>query len=70
MSKLKQNQKRSFVKFYQSFGIPSRNTTHEHLGKTSLIFIQNSKEVTDETKIDDTVETMIRNLNRRKLGNY
>ena len=47
-------------------GIPSRNTTHEHLGETSLIFIQQPKKDYDEQKIDDTVETMIHNLNRRK----
>ncbi len=58
--------KGSCVEFYLSKGIPSRNTTYEHLGETSLIFIQHSREVTDEPKIDDTVETMIRNLNRRK----
>ena len=58
--------KGSCVEFYLSKGIPSRNTTHEHLRETSLIFIQHSREVTDEPKIDDTVETMIRNLNRRK----
>jgi hypothetical protein len=58
--------KGSCVEFFLSKGIPSRNTTHEHLGETSLIFIQHSKEVTDEPIIDDTVETMIKNLNRRK----
>ena len=66
MSNDKPNQNRSFVKFYKSIGIPSRNTTHEHLGKTSLIFVQVPKKDTDEQKIDDTVETIIRNLNRKK----
>ena len=58
--------KGSCVEFFLSKGIPSRNTTHEHLGKTSLIFVQSPKKDTDESKIDDTVETMINNLNRRK----
>ena len=58
--------KGSCVKFFLSKGIPSRNTTHEHLGETSLIFVQSPKKDTDESKIDDTVETMINNLNRRK----
>ena len=31
-------------------GIPSRNTTHEHLGETSLIFVQTPKKVTDKTQ--------------------
>ena len=58
--------KGSCVEFFLSKGIPSRNTTHEHLGETSLIFVQSPKKDTDESKIDDTVETMINNLNRRK----
>ena len=73
MSKNKLNQnstenyhKGSCVKFFLSKGIPSRNTTHEHLGETSLIFVQSPKKDTDESKIDDTVETMINNLNQRK----
>ena len=73
MSKNKPNQnstenyhKGSCVEFYHSKGIPSRNTTHEHLGETSLIFVQAPIKDTDETKIDDSVETIIRNLNRRK----
>ena len=73
MSKNKPNQnsiehyhKGSCVEFFLSNGILSRNTTNEHLGKTSLIFIQHPKKYADESKIDDTVETMINNLNRRK----
>ena len=73
MSKNKLNQnstenyhKGNCVEFFLSKGIPSRNTTHEHLGETSLIFVQSLKKGTDEQKIDDTVETMINNLNRRK----
>ena len=73
MSKNKPNQnstenyhKGSCVEFYLSKGIPSRNTTHEHLGETSLIFMQAPKKDSDESKIDDSVETIIRNLNRRK----
>ena len=58
--------KGSCVEFFLSKGIPSRNTTQEHLGETSLIFIRQPKKDYDEQKIDDTVETMIHNLNRRK----
>ena len=58
--------KGSTIEFYRSKGIPSFDTTHEHLGETSLIFIQSPKKDTDESKIDDSVETIIRNLNRRK----
>ena len=57
MSKNKPNQnstenyhKGSCVEFFLSKGIPSRNTTHEHLGETSLIFIQTPKKVTDKTQ--------------------
>ena len=73
MSKNKQNQnsighyhKGSCVEFFLSKGILFRNTTNEHLGKTSLIFVQHPKKYADESKIDDTVETMINNLNQRK----
>ena len=58
--------KGSCVEFFLSKGIPSRNTTHEHLGETSLIFIQSPKKETIEPLKDDSVETMIRNLNRNK----
>ena len=58
--------KGSCVEFFLSKEIPSRNSTHEHLGETSLIFVQAPKKETDDLKIDDSVETMIRNLNRRK----
>jgi len=57
MSKNKPNQnstenyhKGSCVEFFLSKGIPSRNTTHEHLGETSLIFVQTPKKVTDKTQ--------------------
>ena len=42
-------QKVSCVEFFLSKGIPSRNITHEHLGETSLIFVQTPKKVTDKT---------------------
>jgi hypothetical protein len=58
--------KGSCVEFFLSKGIPSRNTTHLHLGQTSLIFVQAPKKDTDEQKIDDTVETMIRKINQKK----
>ena len=50
MSKNKPNQnstenyhKGSCVEFFLSKGIPSRNSTHEHLGETSLIINQHPK---------------------------
>ena len=55
MSKNKPNQnssehyhKGSCVEFFLSKGIPSRNTTNEHLGETSLIFVQHPKKDADE----------------------
>lgn len=58
--------KGSCVEFFLSKGIPSRNTTLEHLGETSLIFIQSPKKETIEPLYDDSVQTIIRNLNRIK----
>ena len=58
--------KGSCVEFFLSKGIPSRNTTHEHLGETSLIFFQSPKKETNTPLNDDSVETIIRNLNRIK----
>jgi len=42
--------KGSCVEFFLSKGIPSRNTTHEHLGETSLIFVQTPNKVTYKTQ--------------------
>ena len=42
--------KGSCVEFFLSKGIPSHNTTHKHLGETSLIFVQTPKKVTDKTQ--------------------
>ena len=71
MSKNNPNQKStenyhkgSSIEFFLSKGIPSRNTTQEHLGETSLIFIQSPKKETNEPTNDDSVEIIIRNLNR------
>ena len=57
MSKNKPNQnstenyhKGSYVEFFLSKAIPFRNTTHEHLGETSLIFVQTPNKVTDKTQ--------------------
>ena len=54
-NKAKQNStdnyhKGSCVEFFLSKGIPSRNTTHEHLGETTLLLIQTPKKVTDKTQ--------------------
>jgi hypothetical protein len=70
-NKAKQNStdnyhKGSCVEFFLSKGIPSRNTTHEHLGETTLFFIQSPVKIINERLNNDSVETIIRNLNRRK----
>ena len=43
-------------------GVPTKNTTEEKLGTTSLIFFPSQKK-----EQDDSVETMVHNLNRRKV---
>jgi len=58
--------KGSCVEFFLSKGIPSRNTTQEHLGETSLIFIESPMKETNEPLNDNSLETMINNLNRKK----
>lgn len=39
------------VEFFLSKVIPSLNTKNEHLGETSLIFVQTTKKVTDKTQL-------------------
>lgn len=58
--------KGSCVEFFLSKGIPSRNSTHEHLDETSFIFYHYPKKDIDKSKIDDIVETIENNLNQRK----
>ena len=45
--------KLSSLFYYQRMGIPSRDTTHEHLGETSLIFIKCPTNNSDELIVDD-----------------
>ena len=42
-------------------GIPFEDTTHLYVGKTTIIMSETHKQ-----EDDDSAETMIRNLNRRK----
>lgn len=52
-------QKRSFVEFYRSHGIPSENTTHEKIGQTTLVFTKN---VDSAPKEDDSIYASLRYL--------
>ena len=52
-------QKRSFVEFYRSHGIPSENTTHEKIGQTFIVF---TKKTDPTPKEDDSVYASLRNL--------
>ena len=53
---------RSLISEYcEKMGIPSENKTKERLGTTSLMFFPSQKK-----EQDDSVETMVHNLNRRK----
>jgi hypothetical protein len=58
--------KGSCVEFFLSRGIPSCNTTHQHLGETSLIFIQSPIKEINLSLNDESVETMIRNVIKYK----
>lgn len=56
--------KGSAVELLRSLGIPSRNTTHEKLGQTTLMFINRPKPPVE----DDSLETSIRYLKFRSLN--
>jgi hypothetical protein len=56
--------KGSTVEFWRSRGIPSRNTTHEKLGQTSLMFTNRTKPLTK----DDSLEASIRHLKYKKIN--
>lgn len=60
----KKSVKRSLIEFYRSLGIPSKNTTNEKIGQTRLIFISKPKIQVE----DDSLETYIRYLNRKKAN--
>ena len=54
----------STVKFWRSRGIPSKNTTHERLGQTSLMFTN----TTNPPVKDDSLEASIRYLKFKRFN--
>ena len=56
--------KGSTVEFWRSHGIPSKNTTHEKLGQTSLMFTNRDKPLTK----DDSLEASIRCLKFKRFN--
>jgi hypothetical protein len=56
--------KGSTVEFWISHGIPSRNTTYEKLGQTSLIFTNRTKPPFEE----DSLEASIRYLKFKRFN--
>ena len=52
------------VNFYKRVGI-KYSVNQKPIGETTLM-MSNKRVVDNEEKIDDTIETMIHNLNRRK----
>ena len=56
--------KGSTVEFWRSRGIPSKNTTHEKLGQTSLMFTNMIKPPFE----DDSLEASIRHLKFKRFN--
>ena len=56
--------KGSTVEFWRSRGIPSRNTTFEKLGQTTLMFTNRDKPLTK----DDSLEASIRCLKFKRFN--
>jgi hypothetical protein len=56
--------KGSTVEFWRSHGIPSKNTTHEKIGQTSLMFTNRSNPPLE----DDSLEASIRYLRFRSFN--
>jgi hypothetical protein len=54
----------SIVEYLKSLGIPSKNTTHEKLGQTTLIFKYGSKQLVK----DDSLEASTRYLRFRSFN--
>jgi hypothetical protein len=52
------------VEFWRSQGISSKNTTHEKLGQTTLMFINGSNPLVE----DDSMETAIRYLKFKRFN--
>ena len=56
--------KGSAVELLRSLGIPSRNTTHEKLGQTTLIFTNRTKPPVE----DDSLEASVRYLKFKRFN--
>ena len=56
--------KGSTVEFWRSHGIPSKNTTHEKIGQTSLMFTNRNKPPVE----DDSLEASIRYLKYKRFN--
>lgn len=56
--------KGSIVQYLKSLGIPSKNTTHEKLGQTTLMFTNVSKQLVK----DESLEASIRYLRFRSFN--
>ena len=54
----------SSVEFWRSRGIPSKNTTHEKLGQTSLMFTNRTNPPVE----DDSLEASIRYLKFKRFN--
>jgi len=57
-------QKGSIVEFCMSLGIPSKNTTHEKLGQTTLMFTNRTKQPIE----DDSLDASIRYLKFKRFN--
>ncbi len=53
----------STVEFWRSYGIPSKNTTHEKIGQTTLMFTNKSYPPVE----DDSLEASIRYLKFKRF---
>ena len=56
--------KGSIVEYLKSLGIPSKNTTHEKLGQTSLMFTNRTNPPVE----DDSLESSIRYLKYKRFN--
>ena len=56
--------KGSIVAFWRSLGISSKNTTHEKLGQTTLIFTNRTKPPVE----DDSLEASVRYLKFKRFN--
>ena len=56
--------KASTVEFWRSCGIPSKNSTHEKLGQTTLMFTNRTKPPVE----DDSLEASIRYLKFKRFN--